>query len=705
MPPLISLAFLIAATAASVAAADASPSPAKASIAQRAPGLDRKPLPLAVPSTFDFAHVDPVVYAKALGNDPQRIFEFVRDQIAYESYEGCLRGPRGTLLAMAGNSVDRAALLASLLKAAGQHVRFARGKLPDNIATELFAAVRAERPKPGSGKADTEIPSALQTFSNSLRTMVERDYKLIMEQLKTLPIKPAEASLAHSSEAQHYWAQCERDGHWIDYDPSFADASPGHKYVEPETTFDDLSDSLFHRVDLRIEIEEYSVFLTGGAEPKSARREILRFSTKAAEISGASLVLTHQPENWKGPVRDVQSATSAAISSTGKVKPVLIMLGGKPVTGEAFRQKLPSKGLDGGLSGMLGGEGTRKTVPVATAEIVEFNFIAPDGSSQKVARDLFDLVGKGRRADGKGLTAAEVRERISAPTATAVSQNIYSLFFTTGAIDLGHVTAIQEAAPKKADFADLLRRVSLAFTATSDGILGQLKRADKPVIRCYPDSPRLTIVDITPSNEALQLTIDLRRDHVRAIAASPVDAFSAQLLHGVTEGTLERLVLEYLTTNPKGKGWVPGISTSLVFELAKADGKSVLLLPRDLSDLDPTLPSDVSALLRAQTASPLVAIAPKRPVPVNGVTRCAWWRVDARSGETIAVTDQGLHQTTTEYRIEEETNGVRVVQRSYNPLTGYSATTEATYRNVSHLFRAIDNLVKNGATLVEGRFW
>ena len=71
-----------------------------------------------------------------------------------------------------------------------------------------------------------------------------------------------------------------------------------------------------------------------------------------------------------------------------------------------------------------------------------------------------------------------------------------------------------------------------------------------------------------------------------------------------------------------------------------------------------------------ETAPPLVAIAPKRPVPVNGVKRSAWWLVDARSGETIAVTDQGLHQTTTEYRVEEDKNSIRVVQRSYNPLTG-----------------------------------
>src|SRR3569623_899109 len=95
----------------------------------RAPGQKAglQGLNFDAPPTFEFDDFEPEVFAKALGNDPAAIFEFVRDRVCYECYDGCLRGPRGTLMALAGNSVDRAALLHALLKHAGERVRFAQG--------------------------------------------------------------------------------------------------------------------------------------------------------------------------------------------------------------------------------------------------------------------------------------------------------------------------------------------------------------------------------------------------------------------------------------------------------------------------------------------------------------------------------------------------------------------------------------------------
>src|SRR2546425_10693514 len=69
-------------------------------ISTRGPGMHRQPagaLQLPVPRTFDLTHVEPQHFAAALGNNPTRIFNWLRDEIAYEVYTGCLRGPRGTL--------------------------------------------------------------------------------------------------------------------------------------------------------------------------------------------------------------------------------------------------------------------------------------------------------------------------------------------------------------------------------------------------------------------------------------------------------------------------------------------------------------------------------------------------------------------------------------------------------------------------------
>jgi RHS repeat-associated protein len=57
--------------------------------------------------------------ADALGNDPAKIYEYVRNYIEYEDYFGCKKGASLTLLEGSGNSFDQSALLVSLLRAAG----------------------------------------------------------------------------------------------------------------------------------------------------------------------------------------------------------------------------------------------------------------------------------------------------------------------------------------------------------------------------------------------------------------------------------------------------------------------------------------------------------------------------------------------------------------------------------------------------------
>ena len=58
---------------------------------------------------------DPKAIIKKVGEDPEKLFEWVRDHTFWVPYRGSLRGPTGVLMDRLGNSLDRSFLLAELL--------------------------------------------------------------------------------------------------------------------------------------------------------------------------------------------------------------------------------------------------------------------------------------------------------------------------------------------------------------------------------------------------------------------------------------------------------------------------------------------------------------------------------------------------------------------------------------------------------------
>ena len=65
--------------------------------------------------------------AEQLGYSPARIYQWVYDQVRFESYWGSLKGAKGALLARSGNATDQASLLIALLRYSGVPARYVRG--------------------------------------------------------------------------------------------------------------------------------------------------------------------------------------------------------------------------------------------------------------------------------------------------------------------------------------------------------------------------------------------------------------------------------------------------------------------------------------------------------------------------------------------------------------------------------------------------
>jgi hypothetical protein len=622
-------------------------------------------LPLPMPRTFEMRHLQPLPFAIALERNPTRIFEFVRDQIAYEPYAGSLRGPRGTLMALAGNSVDRASLLAALLANSKQQVRFARGALPEAAARELVSSIWAERPaaSPATGASLPEAKAA----GEKLVAAVQRDGVLLRDALKNAgypapgraPVVTLESLTKETQD--HYWVQWMREGSWVDLDPSFAAATPGQTFAKVEQTFATLPDTLFHRVGFRIVVEEH-------ADGAATRREVLQHSANAADLSGVDVLLLHQ-----------------RAEEGREIRPLLVVEQDQ-IIGLAFSPEVNRDNANpaGGLVDALGGGGGDASLPVANAEFVELDFVGPDGRKETVVREIYDRVGKARRLSGKPVAADGATNAID-PSSDDLAASVYDFFVTTGAIHGAHVDRSAQPGPDAGvDIAAALRRMSVAFVTVSDALLTRNASRDQTRIsRVYVDSPRVYVAEFSVRGQQPRLALDLRRDQARTLVFGfqPERAFYAQVARGVVQGALERAVIEFFAgaaRPPGASAPPPPMSTSLLFELAQATGTPTTLLTRGKPALGPGVPEDSRARIDEALGTGDLVMALQRPVRLGNAQRFAWWRINPQLGETTAVTDEGLHQAVVESSTVRNKDGTATVTMR---IRGEKYVNQQTFRN------------------------
>jgi hypothetical protein len=125
--------------------------------------------------------------AAALGRDRERIFAFLRDEIVIEPYTGMLRGARGTLMAEAGNALDRALLGQALLKASGFESRLVSGRLGEPLAKGLLSRYLATRPVSGplaaaaAGSDDSSLDASAKELSAKIGIPANRIAELLQQ--------------------------------------------------------------------------------------------------------------------------------------------------------------------------------------------------------------------------------------------------------------------------------------------------------------------------------------------------------------------------------------------------------------------------------------------------------------------------------------------------------------------------------------------
>src|SRR3990172_12680221 len=342
---------------------------------------------------------DVAAKAAALGGDAEKIFEFLRDQIALEPYRGVLRGARGTLAAGAGNTLDRALLAQALLKAAGIESRLVSGTLSDAQIETLVARYLASSPLQGalasstrqigneSSQADaadvaTKVGLRPDRVDGVLRranaradafwTKTDKERAAQFELLSGELRRGGVAPLANGPELrqlrdrlkEHYWLQV-KDAldSWSEFDPNFPGATRGAAFASGASAVSAIPNDRVHRF-------EFSLVYWTGTKGNRKPEVLLKAESAAADALFEPLDFRIQPaETTVGPNalgRMDAAQKIEALRNVRKFQGVLRagskVVGGRPfdLAGHTFDQTggpaTAVSGLTGGLFALGGQE-------------------------------------------------------------------------------------------------------------------------------------------------------------------------------------------------------------------------------------------------------------------------------------------------------------------------------------------------------------
>jgi hypothetical protein len=568
--------------------------------------------------------------ARTLGPTVTALFTFVRDRIRYEAYSGVLRDAHGTLAARAGNSLDRARLLARLLQTHKVPVRFAAGQLPAEQSRALFGHMfDGFRPPPVVANPSAPSSAATSPFLTRVLTRARRDYPVLLTAVGANLATGAGAEAraqALRDISRHVWVQAYVDGQWQDLDASFPDAQPGESRCAALQTVDTMPDDWFQRVNIRLLAER----LEGGVLKATP---VLSVTRRAVDIVGREVFLLHvPPQASRGP------GIMAPAARSDQWTPVIVLgqeiAAGPPID---FSDERSSTGFADALGGGSSDDGS-----AFVAEWLELEVLRPDGRTDLTRRTLID----------RGSAAWRARAPLQAATLLPLDRDagglfrprsIHQVLVSAGPHNLRDYLAVVDQATFGGDDVvgasaplvnQLLPIAAQNFSAlvwTDHSIVPAVN--DLPDVRLYSDSPRILIVSMIPGDGTVTEEYDLRRDWLFGVSREPTgDSLIAErkLLYGALEGALEHEAVAQDVAVHEGNAAAVQSTSALL------SSRGVLTLTRrDLDRLDSIANLDTRARLRAALMSDDVSLL---VIPRTGLGDAAdgWWEI-ASTGNARAV--------------------------------------------------------------------
>ena len=621
---------------------------------------------------------DPEYVVALVGRDPDSLYRWVQENTSWIPYRGVLRGPTGVLMDRQGNSLDRALLLAELLRRAGHSVRLARTEIPMERAVAMLPELVARRPERADleqvagdvvpiaesadrygldGKAiEQTLENHDETTTELLKRVEERVASQTTRLLETVDaIGPfaewrSRADSALAMLRDHWWVQVETDDSWSDLDIVRHDGTSTPPMPAPLEIVAPLSvaASLHHQVTIRVVTERFT-------QGRLVEERVLEHTLRPSDVIGQPIVLQFWPSDWPAlestTVQTARSLRQRALEQDGWS--AALVIGNDAVATAALDASAgaarPASGIGGLGDAMANALAPRRDGEddQLTATSIDFVIDVPGRKSRVIRRSVFDLIGPAARHAGVTAVTLDEGQKLRRSLSLMMRTEILPLGAQPNAAFVAHLAARNMLAN-----ADLLRAVSQPGFGSDARLTDSLLQTAEPgvgplyalaVLRheaistaVFLDQPtiltRHRFPRVVGDSVGLVDATDIVANEV-GITLSESDGFMARLAQGTWDTNLEALL---------GLAGGPAGNAAAAFE----ESRNWLALTRDdkerLRELE--LPADAMTRIGQDLESGYTVVVPQRPVTVDRQEFSAWWRIDRQTGNALGIGENGWGQ-------------------------------------------------------------
>lgn len=622
--------------------------------------------------------------------DPEALRAWVAENILLVPYSGVLRGPGGTLMDRSGNSLDRAILLAVMLKEAGHEPTLLRTTLSESqvhehlwqpvlnqdlayLREQVSPAEAGQVPENLTGEAYDKSMARLLEYEQRLENVLMRtDHQmpLLMQQLERLGQGSSEEQQRVEWLRDHWWVKIGGE-EGTDLDPALHGVEGIHDHPELNTTLAEIPDELYHTVTARVVIEQWD-------QGKLNEKVALEQSWRAADIANQVVVFSILPTDGLSDL-DVLNEQEEVLNAQIREELVskrswvpALSMGRNDYSDKAFNangelenpnESGQSKAFGRAISmlGALGGE--EKPEGELTGVWQEWILERPDGMKRVQRRVLVDWIGEENRRNGN------IPEARPQPGEQALLERSLALMNRgTGIVLTGEVSrpymlaraavslinskdAYKEiiTAELERDSAKLEKGLSNVETFPEELFSWAVLRHELNSMRSkvYLEEPNLILqqhqfsTTANPDKGMLHSGVDLVFNRVAVLSTDGGESRMARLEQGVIDAALESVLME--------TGEASAISTSNLYQQTDPRQWQQVTTLEELDTRYHGLSESVRELMRIALNEGAVLLMPPDWAKIPDSQLC-WWELD-ESGHLLGRGALGWGQSGQEYLI------------------------------------------------------